>query len=303
MIDVITPYLDYKKSKIKIYPCHANRASAMGDECERRLVYMRTSWDKQLLHEVDLQLIFDEGNIQEEALLTDLRNAGFKITEQQRPFSWPEYQITGMIDCRIGLNGTSYPLEIKSMSPNVWKNINTIEDLNRYPWTKKYVSQIVLYLLMGNAPEAILLLKNKSTGKVKQLNITLNDYLDLGESLLQKAQRINKHVADGTFPSKINTFKVCSECNFRHLCLPEILSKGGVEFIDNEKLESNLNRRASLASASKEYDSVDEEVKEELKRYMQDKENISCGPWIIEKKVNKKGSVSFDINKLEEPHQ
>jgi len=295
MVDIIKQIDAYKASKLKIYPCHSNRASALGDECERKLTYMRTSWDKQLMPDTDLQYIFDEGNNQEKMLMNDLRESGIEITEQQRPFNWPEYQISGMIDGNISNETGKYPLEIKSMSPYIWQSINSAEDLKKYPWTKKYVAQMVLYLLMGNCEMGIFLFKNKSTGKIKQLNINLHDYLDLGESLLQRAKRINEHIKIGTYPDKINVFKACSDCPFRHLCLPEILSNGGIEFIDNAELEKNLTHREKLQEEAKEYKNLDEQIKEELKRYMQDKTIISCGKWTIEKKVNAKGSISFDF--------
>lgn len=298
MIDIVKQLEEYKRSKQKIYPCHSNRASALGDECERRLVYMRVAWEQQLMPDVSLQYIFDEGNIQERALFDDLNAAGIVLIEQQRPFSWPEYQISGMIDARIKDNGSIYPLEAKSMSPFIWDNINSIQDLDKYPWTKKYIAQMVLYLLMSNCEIGMFILKNKSTGKIKQLNVNLSDYLELGESLLQRAKRINDHIQAKTLPDKINDFKTCSECAFRHICLPEILAKGGIEFIDSEKLEKLLNRREELQSLSKEYTDTDKQVKEELKRYMQDKEIISIGKWVIEKKVNAKGSISFDFTKI-----
>jgi CRISPR/Cas system-associated exonuclease Cas4 (RecB family) len=300
MIDIVKQLENYKRDKQKIYPCHTNRASGLGDECERRLVYIRTDWDKQLMPDVSLQYIFDEGNIQEEALFKDLKEAGIVLIEQQRAFSWPEYQISGMIDARVKDNGSIYPIEAKSMSPFIWDGINTIEDLKKYPWTSRYIAQMVLYLLLSNSETGIFILKNKSTGKIKQLNVNLSDYLELGESLLQKAKRINDHIQAKTLPQKINNFKTCSECVFRHICLPEILAKGGIEFIDNEELEKSLNRREELSSLSKEYSDLDKYIKEDLKRYMQDKEIISVGKWTIEKKVNTKGSVSFDFTKLKE---
>jgi len=298
MIDIVKQMDEYKRLKQKIYPCHSNRASGMGDECERRLVYMRTDWDKQLMPDVSLQYIFDEGNTQEEALFNDLRNAGVVLVEQQRPFSWPEYQISGMIDARVRDNGSVLPLEAKSMSPFIWDSIDTLEDLNKYPWTKKYLAQMLLYLLMSNSETGIFILKNKSTGKIKQIVVQLNDHLEYAESLLQKAKRINDHIQAKTMPDKINNFKTCSECQFRHICLPEILANGGIEFIDNEALEKSLNRREELAPLTKEYSDIDKQVKEELKRYMQDKKIISVGSWTIEKKVNAKGSVSFEFNKI-----
>jgi len=277
MLDIPKMIDEHKRKKIKIYPCNSNRASLLAEECERKLVYYRTSWDKQTLYDVDLQYIFDEGNLQEQAVIRELQEAGINIVEQQRAFVWKEYQITGHIDAKIGLNGKYYPLEIKSMSPNVWNSINEPQDLKKYPWTRKYIGQLVLYLLMGEAEEGILLLKNKSSGKLKQLVIKLNDYLDLGEELLKKAERINKHVKEGTLPERINDFEICSECSFKHICLPEILNEGGVEIVDNKELEEKLDRLEELKPYYQEYKKLDEEVK----KMVEGKENLACGKYLI----------------------
>lgn len=266
-----------KKKKIKLYPCNSNRASQLPDECERKLVYSRTCWDKQTLHDVDLQYIFDEGALQEQAVIRELQEAGINVIEQQRAFAWKEYQITGHIDAKVALNGKYYPLEVKSMSPNVWKSINEPQDLKKYSWTKKYIGQLVLYLLMGNAEEGILLLKNKSTGKFKQLVIRLNDYLDLGEELLKKAERINKHIEEKTLPERINDYEVCSECGFKHICLPEILNEGGIEIIDNKELEEKFDRLEELKPHYQEYKKLDEEIK----KMVEGKENLACGKYLI----------------------
>jgi len=66
----------------------------------------------------------------------------------------------------------------------------------------------------------------------------------------------------------------------------------------DEALEKSLDRREELSANAKEYSSLDKEVKEELKRYMQNKQIISVGKWTIEKNVSTKGSVSFDFSKL-----
>lgn len=101
MIDLISPVYAVADKRRKLYPQHANRASSLGGPCVRELVYCRSHWDKAVLHDVDTQLILDEGEIHEKAVLRDLEDAGFVVVEQQISLEWPEHQITGHMDAAI----------------------------------------------------------------------------------------------------------------------------------------------------------------------------------------------------------
>ena len=88
MKDLITPILEMKSKSIKRMPCYVNRASSLGyavpmlDGCVRRGMYERTHWEQKELHDVNVQLIFDEGNQQEKSVLRDLDEAEINIIEQ-----------------------------------------------------------------------------------------------------------------------------------------------------------------------------------------------------------------------------
>ena len=76
---IVDKVKDLKASRIKQWPCVSNRASELGHECLRYLVLMRTRWEEKTLHNVELQFIFDEGNIHEEAIINDIKKAGFRV--------------------------------------------------------------------------------------------------------------------------------------------------------------------------------------------------------------------------------
>ena len=222
MIDIVAAVDAAKERKIEIWPCRSNRASSMGDPCERRLVYERTSWNKKALHDVGLQYIFDLGKEQESIALSDLREAGLQVVEQQRPFDWPQYEISGHIDCKVAVNGNRpFPLEIKGLSPWIFASIDSIADMHtaKQTWARKMPAQLTLYLLMDNQEEGAFLFKNKLTGRLKQIPLSL-DYA-YGEALLQKAERINKHMREGTLPDHTTEQSLCEDCSFSHICLPE----------------------------------------------------------------------------------
>jgi len=280
-----------KRSRIEQWPVRSNRASDLGHDCIRYLVLNRIRWQEKTLHDVNLQTIFDEGNLHEKAVLRDLQDAGLNIIEQQRAFEWPEYQITGHIDAKLAVNGNVIPLEIKSSSPFMWQSLNTIQDLynGKYHYLRKYPAQMTCYLLMDEKPEGLFLFKNKQTGALKEIPMSL-DY-DLGEKLLKKAEAINKHVADGTLPDCIPyDEQICGDCGFEHICLPDV-KRDALEIQTDPELEAKIERWFELKSHKSEYDTLDKEVKAQLKN----QEKIVIGDYLIMGKiVQRKGFTVAD---------
>jgi len=268
---------EHKRSQIKQYPVNANRASQLGHPCTRYLVFERTKWQEKTLHDERLQMVFDLGNDMEARVLKDLTEAGLTIIEQQRSFSWPEYQITGHIDAKCLIDGTAYPIEIKSMSPFAYDKTNSVQDMlkSKYAYMRSYPAQMMLYLLMDNKEKGFFICKNKTSGAMKEIPVEL-DY-DMGESLLQKATVINTHVANKTLPDPIEYDEnVCSECGYVHICTPDRIGKE-VEVIDNQELEELLNRREELSPSAKEYDEIDKRISE----IVNGKEKLLVGNWFI----------------------
>lgn len=311
MIDLITPIYKMKEKKIKRYSCFVNRASGIGyfvpelNGCLRRGVFTRTKWKDQELHSIETQLIFDEGNNQERTVLIDLAQAGIDIIEQQFAYEWKEYQITGHCDGKVYytksiLNNYSMPLkaplEIKSMHPVIFDQIDTYNDLKKYPWTRSYMSQINLYMLMDNVPNGILLLKNKSTGALKQINVEL-DYT-LGEQCIRTCEAINKHIKNETIPDKIIDISTCKKCPFKLICLPDIqMGTIPLEFIDNNQLEGLVKKYIIEKAKEKNYKNIHTTLKMYLQsEYTRKGElNISLGDYLITGGCNKSGNFNFKV--------
>ena len=222
-------------------------------------------------------MIFDEGNRQEEAVLEDLREAGFQVVEQQRPFEWKEYQITGHIDGKILWEGEAVPFEIKSMSPYIFSEIQSFEDMknSKHWWVRKYPAQMMLYLLMDEKEYGIFLLKNKSSGQIKQIDVVL-DY-EFGEALIKKAEQVNKYVEEKTLPDTAFDIELCPECPFKHLCDVAMNWEKGVEFVEDAELEELLKQWEFLKPFAKEYDQVDKKIK----KMVEGKEKLCVGPFLI----------------------
>lgn len=265
MLDIVRLVDESKAKKRKVYPCHVNRASNLGHPCIRHLVYCRTNWNDQALYDLGLQYIFDEGNRHHKAVFDDLREAGITVVEQERPLAWPEFQITGHQDAKIQDGNTLVPVEVKSVEPNAWKKMNSIQDMmdSNKLWWRKYPAQLTLYVKMDKKDIGLFILKNKLTGRLKQIEYPL-DLSYVGE-LTEKASIINQHIAQGTFPDKIEPDEdICGYCGFNVLCLPDRDFGDPLQILEDAQLVSILSRREELKEAYKEYNALQKQLKREL---------------------------------------
>jgi len=304
MIDMVRAIIEVKAKNIVRYPCKSNRASSIGyfvptlGGCLRRGVYERTKWQEKELHTPETQLIFDEGNRQEEQVLRDLSEAGIQVIEQQTMYEWKEYNITGHVDGKVIYNGVVYPLEIKSMNPNIFAQVNTFEDFKKKPWTRVYMAQIMLYMLMNNVDKAIFLLKDKSNGLLKQITVDL-DY-ELGEECIKAAEIINKHVDDATLPDRINDREVCKKCPYKILCLPDIDLGVPLKIVDDPMYEERIDKHFETKNTATEADKLWEIIRNEAKSQADEKGNLNIvvGKYRITGKKDTRGAFRPKIELL-----
>ncbi len=284
--------LETTKSKIRIYPCHVNRASSCGHPCERFLFYSRARWNERALHDVNLQMIFDEGSMHEEAVLRRLKESGVQVVEQQRPFEWKELELTGHIDCSIVLDGKAYPAEIKSMSPYTFDKTDSVDDMknSKYVYMRGYPSQMYMYLLMKEIEDGLFVLKNKVNGWIKLLDVPL-DY-EAADVIVKKLERVNQALKANKEPDWIKDAGVCGDCGFKQICLPALQYGEGV-MIGSEELVQLIEEQEELERKLEEPKAVKkrlEEVKELIKEMTKDKESVIAGNYLISGKwVERKG--------------
>jgi len=267
MINLIEKLDQETAKRIKTYPHPNNRASECAHPCIRFLVLSRLHSDKKALHDVGLQRIFDEGNLHEFAVLRELQDAGFQIIEQQRPFEWKKFRLTGRIDAKISINGTAIPLEIKSCSPNIFQHILNLppEEMtkSKYSWVRRYPGQIMAYMLMDGKEEGIIIFKNKSTGEKCQKNFKLD--LEYTEEILKKLERVNECIAKNEIPP-VEVSEECKRCGFmKTMCYPDQDYGPGFDLISDEEVEVKLIRWDELKEKAKEYEELDKELKEIFK--------------------------------------
>lgn len=276
------------KSTSKVYPQHTNRASELGHPCLRYLTYLRVAYEHREAPDPRLMLIFRDGNTHERAVLQLLTDAGIEIVEQQKPFAWKQYQITGHIDGKVMWETDEgivlIPLEVKSCHPFFFNGIHSAHDLRTGSmFNQKWGGQMQLYMLMDEIDRLLLVLKNKANGQLRFVEIEL-DY-EWAEELIQKAEVVNKAVddvdhllggrkfeqldaksQDAVLPDRIPPDEqVCGRCPFIHLCLGKREWTPKLLIMDDPDLEKMLLERADLDAQRKRYAEVDATAKQVLK--------------------------------------
>src|SRR3990167_1079545 len=240
-------------------------------ECERQMVYSVLDWETRPLHDEDLQARFDVGNLWEREIIRALQGMGFDFIMAQAPVTIKgrdgELIATGKIDGFIKFNGKQIPVEIKSMHPNVFNMVDSVEDFQKKVWLRKYVRQLTLYLY-GNNQEGGLFILTDGMGKWKIMPFAL-DYGE-AEASLQRLEQVARYIKAKTYVERIPYSKeMCGKCPFADTCLPDIL-RSGLELIDMPELEAGLKRMMELEPSAAEWKVLDTICKDTAKRVGKD---------------------------------
>lgn len=267
--DIAQEIKDAFAKEIKQYPCNSNWASKLGHPCLRHLVHWRLDWDK-LPPSTDVvrQFIFNGGKVIERYIAKDyLEKAGYEIVENNKSVAWREKQIGANLDFTIRKRPAvnDIPVEVKGLQHYDWQKINCVEDFleSKKIWNRGYPAQLTIYMIQKSTEYGLFLLISKQTFEPKTIWVHL-DYT-YAESLVKKAEEINKHVASNTYPDRIDYAPyVCDKCDFQFLCMPDTERKGA-EFIDSDEWTDKLKRYVELDPLTKEYESINEEIKDTFK--------------------------------------
>lgn len=234
-------------------------------ECARQGTYEFTEWKTKQLWGADSMARMNQGHIQERALVAELLEDGWEIVEMQSPISdemRKKYNLSGYIDFRIKWEGKRVPLEVKSMNPNLFQRVNSLEDMVQYHWMRKYLRQKQLYLKGFSEPAGLFFLTD-CLGKWKFIPVKYDEAM--AAQSLAMVEEVHAHVKAGTLPPKIRyDADVCGHCSFVAMCKPDIENEGA-KFIDDAVALELLRRREEMEPYAKEYDSAHDALKEMFK--------------------------------------
>lgn len=283
---------DFVRSEIKVYPCNNLRASNIGHPCERYLYLLIKHWDEQEPHDEGLQNIFDLGNSIEAYTIQKLKDAGLEvITPSVRSWKVENPLITGREDIRIKdpEDGQLYPAEIKGLSPLEWERLNSIDDFynsKRY-YVRGYPAQLMIYCWKFEKEKGFFILTNKLSGKLKIIEVPFD--WQKADELLKKGERVYAALADPTghtIPAACDDVTVCDSCALRHICTaPHERIEAD---IDDGELETLIDRKGELKSG---YDAYNE-VNEEIKRCIGEREKVIAGKYLVTTKIISKGEYT-----------
>jgi len=291
----------------KVFPAYTCRASEIGGDCIRQMAYGILHPELAVLHSVDLQLIFDEGNLHEEDVKIKLAMAGVYIHEQQRALSWKTdtFHITGHVDgvfpLEEGERVVAVPLEIKSMSEHIWNSIffrgpavyawdEVKGGFQTKPWLRKYFGQISCYIKQKDTDRGVFLCKNKTTGAIGQVNVE-RDEAYLGQ-LVSVAEELTRYIRREELPPKIAFDPdVCGRCRFADSCVPDQIAEP-VAYTAEPVIVGWAEQRWQNADARKLYEEADKKLKAWAKA--NDWIKFQVPGWFFEKKKHGKG-IRVDI--------
>lgn len=277
--------------KKKLWQSHVNRISALDDACLRKLFYMRAAWDKAKPTDDGLQGILETGNILEPVIERIVSEVGMAAAPQWRIVGTQtqtndallkRYQISGTIDGFLQVKDESGQwitlgvIDIKTMSANIFRQIDGYDDLARYPWTSRYRGQVMMYALANGVDRCYLLLVNKQNLFDMKL-IGFNLDMEYCEGLLKKAESINQAIESNEPPQKINDPSICPSCAWYSYCAPELTLPGNLMVSDNVVLEETLERLDDLQEISKEIS----ELERERDKMLVKGQDLACGRFVI----------------------
>ena len=271
----------------KPWKARGNYCSTLGHPCNRKLYNDRDHGDLALPYSIRTLMIFEEGNLHEPALLRQLGEAGVVVVQQQCPFEDKSLSIFGKIDAMVKDNGAGLiPLEIKTCSPRAFDKFHSIDDIreaDKY-YYRGWVTQMLLYLYLTEHESGLILLKNKATGEVRQIEVNLDDQgLQAVENALQRAKKINNAIDTGLQPEAIPYDRsLCGECGYRIECWGEEEKFGpGTKDIPEGELLTILDERATLEESRSRYEKLDKTAKDMIKAARVERATIG-GRWFCE---------------------
>lgn len=281
----------------RVRPQHTNRASQAGVECSRRLLWHRTRWQEAKLPDVGLERRFALGRVLEPEVVRLVEAAGYTVEQTQRDLDWPALQLTGHIDGVIEFAGRRYVLEIKTASSFSFKRVQGAQDAaellrDSRSYVRGYVVQAALYALLLGLEGALVIFLDKDSGRTHTIPVELEDpaVLEAAERVLQRFERVNAAItAREDLPAEPGAH--CDGCPFLGACAPARDFGPGLALVDNDELVGLLERRAELAPAAAEFDSVDKALKESL----QAPGESLVGSWHVTVKAGE--TTTYDVPK------
>ncbi len=283
--------MDALERRIEPYPRNNPIASDLGD-CPREMVLAMTNWQDRPLPSAELKARFERGSLLEDAVIRELMELGITARKERTPFEIKDKQgrivLRGKVDGFVEQDRKDYPMEVKSLNPNVFQRIDKVEDFDRFSWASKYPRQIQAYLYANNLEEGFFLLDD-CLGHWKLLPVKLD--WDSIDKIIKQCEEAVDHRDKGTLPDYHKDPATCRRCwAFGRICTPPV-EYHGLTLSQDEELQSILDEMAQTAEAHARYGFL----KKKRNSKLEGQSNILVGEWLVQGKwIEKKGFTVKD---------
>lgn len=267
--------------RIESYPRTQPIASDLGP-CTREMVLAITNWKDRPAPDVSLKARFERGSAIENIVIQEMSQLGYEVRKDRRPFEIKDARgrvvLRGKIDGFVRFEGKDYPMEVKSLNPNIFERVECVSDFYRWSWAAKYPLQLMAYLYSENIEHGFFALDD-CMGHWKLLPLAL-DYAAM-EQILKRCEQAVEHVQAGTLPDYHKDPEVCRRCwAFGRVCDPPLETQG-LQLLVEPEFEQLLERRQELVAAHREYEALDKEAKARLKG----QDGLVLGRFLIQGKM------------------
>lgn len=241
----------------------SNRSSNLGHPCLRYLVLKRTKGTEAEPNTPRMMLLFAEGRMHESDVKRRLEEAGVDLHGAEREMPENAYNVTGHGDVDVRAGGDACGVEIKGLNAQWFGQLNQASDFlcHPSPIVRKYYTQAQLYMYLSDLDSWLWIIKSKQSGALKYIPCKLD--LEHVQWALDRAERINRHVAEGTEPEPINDPSVCRDCEFRRrACHPMMDTGKGAAVVNDPFWKQKVQERYQRAEFGKLYNQLDRELKD-----------------------------------------
>jgi hypothetical protein len=243
------------------------------------------SWKNAKPLDPGLLRIFGWGNRIQSIVMAAIHEAEVDVIGYEQPVHWPDLELTGRYDLLLRVPGQRVHRDIKSMSPNIFPGLNTLDDLRNsdHVYHRCYVTQATLYAIHDDvqAADTGLLCFNKGTSETKEIAWDPAECEEEVNRAFEACEKINEAIRIGD-PTGLETpGPYCLDCDFSHICGHFTAEAAGYEMAPEEvalSVETMQALKEQIKPTENEIKKLDKQVKSHWKT--QEPGTHICGEWL-----------------------
>jgi hypothetical protein len=259
------------QARSRVSPQHVPRASGI-EKCARKVQNGIRHWEKRPLFDDYVGARLERGSQVEELIITPaLMQMGLKVSQGQRACSVKNAAgdtiCTGHIDGRIAWQGYDVVFEVKTMHPNLFARMKTVEDMLRNQWAFRYPNQLLTYMTAYEEPCGMFIIDD-CLGHQRYIPICLDDYRSVVADWLSTCDDVvkaNKAGEDLPYHADPTECRSCW-CFEAGVCTPPLdFGESGIQLLASDTLIEALEEMEDTQEAHRAYGRAERVLSKHLK--------------------------------------